>query len=43
MREIAAGVGLSSPSSVRYQLEWLETLGAVRRRGEARRRGRLTC
>ncbi|MEU1653829.1 hypothetical protein ACH46N_29170 [Streptomyces pristinaespiralis] len=28
---------------MRYQLEWLETLGAVRRRGEARRRGRLTC
>ncbi|MEU1891178.1 hypothetical protein [Streptomyces pristinaespiralis] len=28
---------------MRYQLERIETLGAVQRRGEARRRGRLTC
>ncbi|MGW7286235.1 LexA family protein [Streptomyces sp. NPDC054847] len=43
LREIAAGVGLSSPSSVLYQLERLEAVGAVQRRGEARRRAWLAC
>ncbi|MEU0368830.1 hypothetical protein ABZ070_00945 [Streptomyces sp. NPDC006283] len=43
LREIAAGVGLSSPSSVLYQLQRLEALGAVERRGRARRRAWLTC
>jgi repressor LexA len=43
LRKIAAGVGLSSPSSVLYQLERLEALGAVKRRGEVRRRAWLAC
>jgi repressor LexA len=43
LREIAAGVGLSSPSSVLYQLERLEELGAVRRRGAVHRRAWLAC
>jgi repressor LexA len=43
LREIAAGVGLSSPSSVLYQLERLESLGAVKRRGGHRQRAWLTC
>ncbi|MGW7467001.1 LexA family protein [Streptomyces xantholiticus] len=42
LREIAAGVGLSSPSSVLYQLERLESLGAVKRRSGDRRRAWLT-
>jgi repressor LexA len=43
LREIAAGACLSSPSSVLYQLERLEALGAVKRRGEGRRRAWLAC
>jgi repressor LexA len=41
--EIAAGAGLSSPSSVLYQLERLEALGAVKRRGGVRWRAWLAC
>ncbi|MEU0375401.1 hypothetical protein ABZ070_35795 [Streptomyces sp. NPDC006283] len=37
--EIAADVGLSSPSNVLYQLERLEGLRTVQRREQARRRG----
>jgi repressor LexA len=43
LREIAAGAGLSSPSSVLYQLERLEASGAVERRGRIRRRAWLAC
>lgn len=43
LREIAAGVGLSSPSSVLYQLEGLEAVGAVQHRGAVRRRAWLAC
>jgi repressor LexA len=43
LREIAAGVGLSSPSSVLYQLKRLEVLGAVKRRDAARGRAWQTC
>jgi repressor LexA len=43
LREIAAGVGLPSPARVLYQLERLEALGAVKRRGEGCRRGWLAC
>jgi repressor LexA len=43
LREIAAGVGLSSPSSVLYQLKRLEVLGAVKRRDAASGRAWQTC
>ncbi|WP_404782313.1 LexA family protein [Streptomyces pristinaespiralis] len=43
LREIAAGVGLSSPSSVLYQLKRREVLGAVKRRDAARGRAWQTC
>ncbi|GGT36470.1 hypothetical protein GCM10010271_45550 [Streptomyces kurssanovii] len=39
LRGIAAEIGLSSPSSGLYQMERLESVGAVRRHGEARRAG----
>ncbi|MET9425809.1 hypothetical protein ABZY06_34850 [Streptomyces sp. NPDC006540] len=42
LRQIAGGVGLSSPSSVLYQLSRLEEQGAVRR-GGTRHRSWITC
>ncbi|MER6616339.1 LexA family protein [Streptomyces xantholiticus] len=42
VRQLAEGVGLSSPSSAHYQLSRLEACGAVRRTG-GRHRSWITC
>ncbi|MFE4724241.1 winged helix-turn-helix transcriptional regulator [Streptomyces sp. NPDC056728] len=42
VREIAAAVGLSSPSSVLYQLRRLEEAGVLRRAGAGSREYRLS-